>query len=382
MRVSLPVILILAVSLPGSRAAAQEAPAGADVFAGALAEPEARTANISTTELRRILADGSAVVLDNRPSLEFAIGHIPGALNVAPKPGMPMSQYTSDVAEVGRLLGGDTTRPIVLYCNGPFCGKSRRVAEDLLAAGYTNVRRYQLGAPVWRALGGVMVIEPEGVRHVLDSDRTARLIDARSAAAAAADAIPGAVNVPAGEVHSAKDDGRLPMLDHNARIVVVGESVAQARAVAEELTRNAFHNVAYFEGGIDALRELLAAGGAGAVRVVRSAEVPPPAAGGLTQETVHEGAHLVSRIMRLGPGGTIAEHHHPAHDETFVVQSGTTRLSLDGRLHELRAGDVVYIPAGTTIAGENAGPGEAVVVVTWASTGRGGPLTVSGRGHH
>jgi hypothetical protein len=28
---------------------------------------------------------------------------------------------------------------------GPFCGKSKRLAEELLEAGYTNVRRYQLG---------------------------------------------------------------------------------------------------------------------------------------------------------------------------------------------------------------------------------------------
>ena len=42
----------------------------------------------------------------------------------------------------------------MLYCNGPYCGKSKRLSADLAAAGYTNVRRYQLGIPIWRALGG------------------------------------------------------------------------------------------------------------------------------------------------------------------------------------------------------------------------------------
>lgn len=378
-RSRLPMTLLLLSCLVGiAPARAQQITTDSGIFASTLAEADARTPNISTAELRRILSDGGAVVLDNRPPLEYALGHIPGALNVAPKPGMPMSAYTSDVAEVGRLVGGDTTRSIVLYCNGPFCGKSRRVATDLLAAGYDDVRRYQLGAPVWRALGGVMVIEPEGVRHVFEHDRTAVLVDARSAEASGGDAIPGAVNIASGEVAAAKDDGRLPMLDHNTRLVVVGEDVAQARSVAEELTRNAFHNVAYFEGGVDAVRSLLPATRAGAVRVVRTADVQLAGSGELTQETVHDGPHMTSRILRLGPGAAIAEHHHPSHAETFVVQSGAVRLSLDGQLHELRAGDVVYIPAATTISGQNHGAGEAFVVVTWASDGRPGPLTVPG----
>jgi hypothetical protein len=41
------------------------------------------------------------------------------------------------------------------------------------------VRRYQLGIPVWRALGGLTEIELEGLRYVLEGDRTAVFIDAR-----------------------------------------------------------------------------------------------------------------------------------------------------------------------------------------------------------
>ena len=37
----------------------------------------------------------------------------------------------------------------------------------------------------------------------------------------------------AGEVKKAEDDGRLPMEDHNTRIVVFGRDGAQARLVAE-----------------------------------------------------------------------------------------------------------------------------------------------------
>lgn len=220
-------------------------------------EPGQRTPEISTNELRGILAERSATVFDSRPFLEYAISHIPGALNVAPKPGVPMSLYVSDVAEIGRVLGENMQAPIVLYCNGPYCGKSKRLAEELLAAGYVNVRRYQLGIPVWRALGGVSEIETEGMQHVLALDRTTVLIDARERDDFEAGSILGARNIPrslvlegkdVGEVRRAKDDGRLPMEDHNTRIIVVGQDAAAARYVADALAREAFHNVSYFAG--------------------------------------------------------------------------------------------------------------------------------------
>jgi len=174
-----------------------------------------------------------------------------------------LSGYVSDVAEVGRLVGGDRKAAIVLYCNGPFCGKSKRLAEELLAAGYSNVRRYQLGIPVWRALGGVTEIEPEGLAYVLGGDSTAVVIDAREPDAYKAGTITGARSIPrsgvldgkdVGEVKRAKDDGRLPMEDHNTRLIVVGSSVEEARHVARALAREAFHNVSYFPGPFEQAR--------------------------------------------------------------------------------------------------------------------------------
>jgi rhodanese-related sulfurtransferase len=184
--------------------------------------------------------------------MEYATSHIPGALNVAPKPGVPMSVYVSDTAEVGRAVP-DKEAPIVLYCNGPFCGKSKRLGEELLEAGYTNVRRYQLGAPTWRALVGVMQIEIDGVRYVRDGDRTAVWVDARSHEEFQAGSLPGARNIPAAEVVAAKDDGRLPIEDHNTRIIVFGAEAEQARAATAEIAKNAFHNVSFFAGSLDDL---------------------------------------------------------------------------------------------------------------------------------
>lgn len=250
-----------------SSAVSVSAQTPANIVQATVGESGQRTAEISTVQLRGILVDKSAVVLDARPFREFAISHIPDAVNVAAKPGVPMSSYVSDVAEIGRILNGNKATALVLYCNGPYCGKSKRLADELFAAGYTNVRRYQLGIPVWRALGGVTEIEPAGLRHVVTNDQTAVLIDAREAGDFRSATLAHARNIPrsgvlegkdVGEVKRAKDDGRLPMDDHNTRLIIFGRDEVDARFVAEALTREAFHNVAYFRGSFDEARSALA----------------------------------------------------------------------------------------------------------------------------
>ena len=231
-----------------------------------LAPDDQHAGELSTEEFQRILAADQDVVIDTRPHLEYSISHIPGARNVAARPGIPMSVYVSDVAEVGRLVGGDINRPLVLYCNGPFCPKSKRLSDELRLAGHKNIRRYQLGIPVWRAFGGVTVIEPDGLRHVVARDRTAVVIDVRETDEFQRGTLPGARNIPrsavvegrdVGEIRRAKDDGRLPMQDHNTRVIVVGRSAGDARFVAQALTYEAFHNVAYFPGTFEEAKAAL-----------------------------------------------------------------------------------------------------------------------------
>ncbi|MDO8549546.1 MAG: rhodanese-like domain-containing protein [Ignavibacteria bacterium] len=235
------------------------------IFNATIGESNPKTPEISTEELKSILAKGKALLLDIRPHLEYSISHIPGSFNVAPKPGMSMFQYTSDVAEITRLVNSDKKKEIILYCNGPFCGKSKRVAEDLISDGFTNVKRYQLGAPVWRALGEVMEIEPDGIKHVIQNDKTAVFIDGRNSDEFNKSSLKDTRNIPqnkilpgkdVGELKAAKDDGRLPMEDHNTRIIVFGNNGLQAKQVAEAIAKEAFHNVSYFDGTFKEFNEI------------------------------------------------------------------------------------------------------------------------------
>src|SRR5262245_16752384 len=146
---------------------------------------------------------------------------------------------------------------MILYCNGPSCGKSKRTSEQLVALGYTRVRRYQLGMPVWRALSQTVQTDMLGFDYIIRGDHTAVFVDARTPTEFSTATIPGAVNVQKGEATAANDDGRLPLQDKGRRVVVFGNTREQARLVAAEVAKKAYWNSSYFGG---TLADLEAAG--------------------------------------------------------------------------------------------------------------------------
>ena len=201
------------------------------------------TPEISTGELKEILATRSEPVLDVRSATEYAIAHIPGSINV----------YEKEVERVVQLFP-DKKAQFVLYCNGPYCGKSKRLSEQLVQLGYTRVRRYQLGLPVWRALGNTVQTDIEGFRYVIAKDKTAVFVDARRARDFAKETIQGAVNIRPGEAEKANEDGRLPYRDKGTRVIIFADSADEARAVSEEIAKRAYWNSSYFGGTFADLR--------------------------------------------------------------------------------------------------------------------------------
>ena len=202
-----------------------------------IGETDPVTPEISTAQLRKILQAGETAVLDVRSAEEYALAHIPGSLNF----------YERELEHVLKAYPARDAA-LILYCNGPYCGKSSRLSEQLKKNGYTNVRRYQLGLPVWRALGNTVQTDLRGVRYVLRGDHTAVWVDARAARDFAAGSLPGAVNIRKGEAESANDDGRLPRKDKGTRVIVFADSPEVARVVAEEIAHKAYWNSSYFGG--------------------------------------------------------------------------------------------------------------------------------------
>lgn len=205
---------------------------------------------ISAAELESAFDAGGATVFDVRPYSEYAMGHIPGALNGTALPGLPMSEFTTDAAAILVAVNGDRSRPVVLYCNGLYCEKSQRVSQELLEIGFTRVQRYQAGVPDWRASGRVTQIENLGVAAVFVKDATAVWLDARSPEEYEESHLRGSRYVTLNGMAAAKDDGRLPMHDHNTRVIVYGHSASQARIMAQAVAHNAFHNVSFYPGNL------------------------------------------------------------------------------------------------------------------------------------
>lgn len=97
-------------------------------------------APVTFTELRRLMKDGSVVVLDVRPAEEFNAGHIPGAVSV---PFLLLKR---------RLKEMPKDREVIAYCRGRYCVYSLDAVTLLRKQGY-EARRVENGMPDWRAAG-------------------------------------------------------------------------------------------------------------------------------------------------------------------------------------------------------------------------------------
>jgi rhodanese-related sulfurtransferase len=95
---------------------------------------------VSRSELLELLKAGLVTVLDVRPEDEFALGHLPGALNIA------LDELTE------RLADFEPDQEIIAYCRGPYCVLSYEAVAALRARGF-KVRRLEDGFPEWRAAG-------------------------------------------------------------------------------------------------------------------------------------------------------------------------------------------------------------------------------------
>jgi rhodanese-related sulfurtransferase len=224
----------LAVLASGPVLQAQARPTIADAVIG---EADPVTPELSSNELQRILDEKTIPVLDVRSAEEYALAHIPGSRNF----------YEKEVEQVLKAYP-DRATSLVFYCNGPYCGKSKRLSEQLKSKGYSRIRRYQLGLPVWRALGHTVQTDLPAVRYILNGDRTAVWVDARRSDVFAKGSLPGAVNIEAGQAEAANEDGRLPRKDKGTRVIVFADDPAQARVVAEEIAHKAYWNSSYFGG--------------------------------------------------------------------------------------------------------------------------------------
>jgi rhodanese-related sulfurtransferase/predicted transcriptional regulator len=99
---------------------------------------------VSRKELLDRSRAGAVTILDVRPEDEFALGHVPGAINI------PLRALESRLSEL------DPLKEIVAYCRGPYCVLSYEAVAALRKRGFKALR-LEDGLPEWRAAGLTVV---------------------------------------------------------------------------------------------------------------------------------------------------------------------------------------------------------------------------------
>lgn len=97
-------------------------------------------APVNRKELLAQARRGEVILLDVRPSAEYAEAHLPHARS------MPLAEIKQRLSEL------PTDKEIVAYCRGPFCLFSEEAATLLASRGH-RVRKFPDGVSEWQAAG-------------------------------------------------------------------------------------------------------------------------------------------------------------------------------------------------------------------------------------
>ena len=100
---------------------------------------------IGVETLRTLLESDQIILLDARDPDQFALGHIPSALN------FPIRSFDSRFREWMSRLNPE--QMIVTYCSEATCLDSQLLAEKLFQNGFERVAVFRGGMTKWKRLG-------------------------------------------------------------------------------------------------------------------------------------------------------------------------------------------------------------------------------------
>lgn len=92
---------------------------------------------VSIDDLENMINNENVLLMDVRPSIEFELGHITGAISV------PMNELMEHLKNIKK------DKNIIAYCRGPFCVLADEAVKILSELGYV-VRRLDEGYPEWK----------------------------------------------------------------------------------------------------------------------------------------------------------------------------------------------------------------------------------------
>lgn len=199
---------------------------------------------VRAPEVLRLQSEG-AVVLDTRPAMQFAVGHVPGSIHIALS-----GQYASWAA---RILGVD--KRIILVGEDP--DHLRESQMRLARVGIENVRAYlEDGIAGWIAGGYELDYIPQlsvqEFAEMLDREKDhITVLDVRERGEVEAGAMEGSVRIPLGQLQD-----RTRELERDKLLVVHCKGGYRSSIATSILRRAGFRDIANLTGGYDAWKAM------------------------------------------------------------------------------------------------------------------------------
>lgn len=104
-----------------------------------------RPLQVDLAATRKFFDARAALFVDAREAVEYADGHIPGAVS------LPFDESVTDPVALEAL--DSAGKPLVVYCGGGACELSMNLAFALVQAGHKKVLVYMGGFPEWQGSG-------------------------------------------------------------------------------------------------------------------------------------------------------------------------------------------------------------------------------------
>ncbi len=198
---------------------------------------------ITTSELKAMMEQKTPFALvDARTEEEFSEAHIVGSINI------PEKKFD----EQRSLLPENKENPLVFYCNGVKCGKSKRTAVKAAALGYKNIRIYSEGFPVWEEMNLPIVagpdydkkiettkLSPTALKALMEGNKDGYvLVDVRDAAEYKEGHIPTALNIPAETFATSQD-----ILPKEKKIIVYCNTGSRSYLAYRKLIKMDYKNI-------------------------------------------------------------------------------------------------------------------------------------------
>ncbi|EMG35848.1 Rhodanese-related sulfurtransferase [Desulfocurvibacter africanus PCS] len=195
----------------------------------------------------------NVLIIDSRPyKTKHALGYIPTSVSI------PDSEFDKRTAELPK----NKDALLIFYCEGYACKLSHNSAKKAEALGYTNVKVYAGGYPVWKSEGRYTAIGTPVVEEMMASGKPYLLVDARPFKTKFQQgSIPTAISLPDSDFEARK--GQLPA-DKSIPLVFFceGFTCKLSNESARKAEKLGYTNIMVYEAGYPAWVEAHGSGSA------------------------------------------------------------------------------------------------------------------------